>query len=257
MNPFRELVTLARANGVLWTAYFLLNRATGAVAAAADRRMQDREQRLQLPGINSLVRNREVWNSADWSHRGEKWTPSEEWKQALVDEVMRPYLRNGATVMEIGPGAGRWSSFLVGEAGHLILVDISDRCLELCRKQFAACSNVSYVLVDAPSLRDVAVDSVDLVWSFDVFVHIAPADTAAYLREFARVMRPGAVGVIHHPALGRSYGGYRSAVTAESFAQMVKDAGLHFVRQFDAWGDRQQFDVRMHRDVITVFERRV
>ena len=218
--------------------------------------MQRREQRHQLPGINSVLRNRDVWNSADWSHRGEKWTPSEEWKDALVEEVMRPHLRPGGTLLEIGPGGGRWSSFLQRDAGQLILVDISERCLQLCREQFAGCSNVSYVLVDSPSLRDVADASIDCIWSFDVFVHIAPGDTASYLREFARVMRPGAVAVIHHPGQGRSFGGYRSAVTAESFAAMVKDAGLQFVRQFDAWGDRQQFDVRMHRDVITIFERR-
>jgi ubiquinone/menaquinone biosynthesis C-methylase UbiE len=203
-----------------------------------------------------VLRNREVWNTADWSHKGEKWTPSEEWKNALVTEVMRPLLPDDAVVLEIGPGAGRWSSVLQRYARHLILVDISERCLQICREQFAACSNVSYVLVDSPSLPGLEHESVDFVWSFDVFVHIAPADTARYLRELARVMRIGAVGVIHHPGQARSHGGYRSAVTAESFTAMVKDAGLHFVRQFDAWGDRQQFDVRMHRDTITVFQRR-
>ena len=60
------------------------------------------------------------------------------------------------------------------------------------------------MLVDSPSLADVAPNSVDFVWSFDAFMHIAAADTASYLREFARVMRPGAVGVIHHPRQGRS-----------------------------------------------------
>jgi cyclopropane fatty-acyl-phospholipid synthase-like methyltransferase len=256
MNPVTELVTLVRANGILWSAYFLVNRATAAVAAAADRRMQSREQRHQLPGINSVLRNRDVWNTADWSHKGEKWTPSEEWKDALVTDVMLPHLAPGGTVLEIGPGAGRWSSFLQRQAQQLILVDISERCLRLCREQFAECSNVSYLLVDSPSLPGLNNESVDFVWSFDVFVHIAPGDTASYLRELARVMRQGAVGVVHHPGQGRSHGGYRSAVTAESFAAMVKDAGLHFVQQFDAWGDRQQFDVRRHRDAITVFERR-
>jgi hypothetical protein len=36
-------------------------------------------------------------------------------------------------------------------------------------------------------------------WSFDVFVHVAPADQAHYLGEIARVLRPDGVAAIPTP----------------------------------------------------------
>jgi SAM-dependent methyltransferase len=256
MSLVREARALVQSNGVSWTALFMLHRAAGALVRFADTRMQEREQRLKLPGMNSLSRNRDVWNTADWQQMGEQWSPSEAWKQALIDDVLLRYLPPHAdTVIEIGPGGGRWSEELQTRTRQLVLVDISTTCLDLCRARFNSATNIRYELVERPTLRFMADSSVDFVWSFDVFVHIAPDDTLAYLQEFARVLRPGCLGVLHHPGQARTFGGYRSAVTSESFVDMLKVAGLTFVRQFDSWGKDGQYDVRMHRDVITVFSR--
>jgi SAM-dependent methyltransferase len=255
VNRLNELRVLRNANGLLWATYFLVNRAAAAVAAFADARMQTREQRFRLPGINSVSRNRELWDRADWAQKGEQWSPSDEWKQGLASETFSKYVPANAVVLEIGPGAGRWSELLQPGARELVLVDISPRCLQLCRERFDGCTNVTYHMVQSPSLQMLSDASIDFMWSFDVFVHIAPADTTSYLNELARVMRRDAIGIIHHPGQGRTHGGYRSAVTAEWFIAAVKAAGLQFVRQFDSWGENGQFDVRLHRDAITVFRR--
>ena len=76
---------------------------------------------------NSSIDNRKRWSGYDWSGRGEEWNASSEWKQALIDDVLARWIPAGAVVLEIGPGAGRWSEFLVERASGLVLVDVNER----------------------------------------------------------------------------------------------------------------------------------
>ena len=133
-------------------------------------------------------------------------------------------------VLEIGPGASRWSAALQPRARRLILVDVSERPLALCRERFAEARNVEYVLSAGSDLPGVADSSVDAIWSFDVFVHIAPLDQAAYLAELPGSW-PGGVAVIHH-ADGRNLGdlpsrsGWRSPMSRNLFATLAAQRGL-------------------------------
>jgi SAM-dependent methyltransferase len=146
---------------------------------------------------NSVDDNRVSWADWDWSQRGEEWSLSDEWKAALIDDVIGRWIPRGSKVVEIGPGAGRWSEALASRASRLILVDISERPLELCRERLSTASNVEYVLSAGTELPGIANGSIDAVWSFDVFVHLAPRDQAAYLEEIGRVLAPGGVAVVH------------------------------------------------------------
>ena len=208
---------------------------------------------------NSPEENRRQWNQWDWSQLGEEWTASETWKQALVDEVLLPTIPAGGTVVEIGPGGGRWSVVLAPRAERLILVDVAQRPLELVRERLAGAGNVDYVLTDGSALTGVADASVDAVWSFDVFVHVAPRDQAAYLSEIARVLRPGGVAAIHH-ADGRNRGvapsrrGWRAPMTAELFGTLARERGLAVERVVRSWGgDRQALGA--FGDAISVLRR--
>ncbi len=94
-----------------------------------------------------------------------------------------------------------------------------------------------------------------MIWSFDVFVHIAPDDVERYVAEFARILRPGGRAIIHHAAEGGLHGGWRSSMTAEMFASFAAANGFTLVEQFDAWGDEGQFDVRRYHDTVSVIEK--
>jgi 2-polyprenyl-3-methyl-5-hydroxy-6-metoxy-1,4-benzoquinol methylase len=176
-----------------------------------DRRLA-REQRRGVLGPahrrwrdNSAMANRDRWSLWDWSGGGEEWNASPEWKEALVEHVLLRWIPQDQVVLEIGAGAGRWSAVLHPRAWSLILVDVTERPLALCRERFAEAQNVEYVLSSGNKLSDIANSSVDAIWSFDVFVHVRPVDQAAYLAEVARVLTPGGVAVIHH-ADGRNLG---------------------------------------------------
>jgi SAM-dependent methyltransferase len=228
-----------------------------------DVRLRAEQGRLELGPAhlawsgNSAARNRDRWTGWDWSRAGEEWTASPEWKAALIDDVLERLMPPRGVLLEIGPGAGRWSRALLARATRLILVDVSPRPLELCRAALADASNVDYILSSGCDLPGVADASVDAVWSFDVFVHVAPTDQAGYLREIARVLAPDGLAVIHH-ADGRNRGrapsrqGWRAPMSRGLFARLAADAGLALERQFDSWGASGEFDLAAYADAITV-----
>jgi len=192
---------------------------------------------------------REVWSGWDWSTGGEEWNESPEWKASLIEHVLGPSVTGGGVVVEIGPGAGRWTEHLRERAERLILVEATDEVLDLTRARFGEDPGVSFVRTGGSDLPGVADGSVDTVWSFDVFVHFAPLDTAGYLAEVARVLRPGGVATIHHSG-GRNRRGWRAPMTARLFANLAAERGLEVERQFDSW-EGGRFDVRPFGDVIT------
>ena len=72
---------------------------------------------------------------------------------------------------------------------------------------------IVYIRTDGANLPGVETESVDVVWSFEAFVHMLPVDVAAYVGEIARVLRPGGTAVIHHAGrLDRS--GWRAPMSA-------------------------------------------
>ncbi|MFH0947074.1 MAG: class I SAM-dependent methyltransferase, partial [Planctomycetota bacterium] len=127
--------------------------------------------------------------------------------------------------------------------------------------------------------------SIDLVWSYDSFVHIEKSAIQSYFHEFARVLRPGGKAVIHHA--GRRHAtlplgflrrlslpgrwtyqvlsmkrdtdggrdGDRSHVSRELVLQMARRAGLAVLQQTDSWGEAGEFNCRRFNDAITILRR--
>jgi SAM-dependent methyltransferase len=212
-------------------------------------------------GGNSASDNEERWDGWDWSELGEEWTASPEWKQGLIDDVLLRVVPAGGTVLEIGPGGGRWSVVLAPRAERLILVDVSERVLAVCRQQLGSREQVSYVRSSGSDLPGVPDRSIDAVWSFDVFVHFAPLDQAGYLDEIARVLRPGGVAAVHH-ADGRNRGelpsraGWRAPMSAGLFAALAEERGLEVQEQIRSWSGGRH-DLSAFGDVISVLECKV
>jgi SAM-dependent methyltransferase len=154
-----------------------------------------------------ISKNLEVWNETwDWSRGGEEWsewwggTPPL-WFGGILPRI-HPFIPTG-TILEIGPGFGRWTRYLKDCCDRLVIVDLSERCIEHCRERFADASNIAFHVNDGRSLEMIEDRSIDFAFSFDSLVHADDDVLGAYLSELARKLGPDGVGFVHHSNAGR------------------------------------------------------
>ena len=136
---------------------------------------------------------------------GNEWSSA--WGSAVAEwhSTILPRLHQWVpthTVLEIAPGFGRWTEYLKDLAQHLILVDLTEKCITACRERFAIASNISYSVDDGRSLRAAGDMSIDFIFSFDSLVHVEADVIEAYLHEFARTLKSNGVAFIHHSNIG-------------------------------------------------------
>jgi ubiquinone/menaquinone biosynthesis C-methylase UbiE len=258
MNLLNIGKKLVQENGLYWTFLYTLYWSTRYFLKAnlhgLNKTIVRLEERRNLPGFNTPATAADIWDLLPWEkERGEEWTVSAEWKKSLIDEVLLNYIKPGTAVLEIGPGAGRWTEILQPIARELFAVDVSAKALDMCKNRLASAANVRFFLTRDANLEFIPDKTINAIWSFDVFVHINPRDTDGYLKEFKRVLVPGGIAVIHHPKDGGLHGGCRSRMTAQLFTSLLEKHGLTLFRQFDSWGENGRFNLSRYCDCISVF----
>jgi len=247
-----------KENGLLWTGLVGMYYVASAIGEKAFALAAGLRTKRGLPGMNSVGMNKVIWENWDWSGKGEEWSPSAEWKQSVIRTLLIPNIPEASTVVEIGPGGGRWTGELQARAGRLIGIDISEAAVRECQKRFAGCANAQFFVGSGADLGRVETGSTDAIWSFDVFVHINKPQFEAYTKEFARVLKPGGRGVVHHGAVGGATGGWRSDVTTAEVERFLSGAGLRVNAQLSSWRDgEEEVKAGLYGDVVTVFEKDV
>jgi SAM-dependent methyltransferase/GT2 family glycosyltransferase len=239
----------------------------GAWRMAAEARLRASEAVRAGAGAgrdNTVIDNLAQWDVRDaWDRDGDEWDGQarscgigyEAWKAGMIARY-EPFFPRGGTLLEIGPGHGRWSRWLVERAGLLVLCDVSPNCLDACRGRLAGMGRFRGHLSHAADLPADLTGAVDAVWSYDCFVHIAPAECERYLAEIARVLRPGGVAVIHHADRRTGFlehvadwwrravrrdsdpageSGWRSKLSRRGIRQQAARAGLVVDRQETTW----------------------
>jgi ubiquinone/menaquinone biosynthesis C-methylase UbiE len=243
-------------NGFLWTFLMGVYYAASAIAERAFAGASNLRTSRGIPGMNSPAMNKIIWENWDWSDKGEEWTTSREWKDSVIKRFLKPNIANGAVVVEIGPGGGRWTGELQRRASRLIGIDISKTCVAECRRRFAGVGNAEFWVGNGSNLEGVSSASVDAIWSFDVFVHINRPQFESYAEEFARVLRPGGVGIIQHGAVGGQKGGWRSNLTENDVDSILHSVGLKVVEKIGTWLDTGcEFKAGLYDDLVTVFRK--
>jgi ubiquinone/menaquinone biosynthesis C-methylase UbiE len=121
-------------------------------------------------------------------------------EQRLFALAVAPSLTQDARVVEIGPGVGKWTVRIAPLVREVVVVDVSEAMLERthARVQAAGMRNVSFTLGSGRDLEQLQSERFDLVFGYDVFVHVSLEDTVGYLGEIARVLRDGGLSVLHH-----------------------------------------------------------
>lgn len=153
-------------------------------------------------------------------------------------------------VLELACGHGRHAEVAAKRAGKLIVADIHEANLEICRQRLSDHTNVEYLLNNGYDYQPVPANSLTAIYCYDAMVHFSPDVVASYLADCGRVLVPGGHAFFHHsnyPApLDRSYGSNphaRNHMTAGLFAELASQAGLEVVtQQVISWGGIEDLD---------------
>jgi SAM-dependent methyltransferase len=159
--------------------------------------------------VPSLEANQQRWAGHHWSKGGDEWSTlaggtDRWWHGILLPRLMPMLYRLPAKphILEIAPGHGRWTQYLLHHAGTLTAIDIDKGCLDACAKRFGG--RMHGVLGDGYTLGGPAErikGPIDFCFSYDSLVHAELDVMGSYLRELSRVLRPGAFAVLHHSNL--------------------------------------------------------
>lgn len=164
-----------------------------------------------MPSINENIKE---WNDDyDWHLDGELWSKAwggsaAQWYGCIYPRVRR--FLPASVILEIAPGFGRWTEFLLPHCDTLIGIDVSPKCIEACRRRFADHRGARFESNDGRSISMVADSSIDLAFSFDSLVHVEAEVIADYLGELARVLKPDGIAFLHHS----NYGAYERSSRA-------------------------------------------
>jgi len=160
----------------------------------------------------SVEQNLQLWNERyDWSKSGDEWSNAWGGTDTMWQNSLYPRIKQflpAKTILEIAPGFGRCTQYLKNYCERLIVVDLSPRCIEACKKRFAADSHISYHVNDGSSLDMIADRSIDFVFSFDSLVHVQANVMEAYVKQLGSKLKDTGWGFLHHSNLG-SYRGIR------------------------------------------------
>lgn len=116
----------------------------------------------------------------------------------VVKRYLRPHVEPGSVVLEIGPGGGRWTQFLIG-AREVVLVELNPQFFRYLRKRFRKHRHkLRFYKTSGYELYEIEDGSIDFVFSFGTFVHIDPVGINEYLGEIRRVLRPGGTTTLQY-----------------------------------------------------------
>ena len=250
------------------------------------------ERRIAPGRKNRKYTVQEFWDGYAWPEDGDEWKgqaircskPYHEWKMSLLET----FISETSVVLEIASGRGRWAKEIIQHCKELILVDTSLLCMEFCRNAFSSFDHIKYIVNDGKSLPSVDENVVDLVYSFDSFVHFDKSTIVSYLNEIHRVLKPNMKAIIHHAGrkhaflwlsflrtkkwnntscelwryltMSGSWGsdndGGRSAMSVRLFKKLAIESGLEVLNQVQYWGNNNEFGVPRFDDCITVLRKK-
>jgi len=149
-----------------------------------------------------------------------------------------------AATLDLAAGHGRNSNKLKDLARELWIVDINQTCIDACKARFAAYRGpcrMHFHVNDGASLAFIPDSSLTLVYSWDAAVHFDKRVIEKYIHEFARIMKPGARGFLHHSNYGTiapdpesnwmKNPSWRSTMTADLMREYCRNEGLEVLSQ--------------------------
>jgi SAM-dependent methyltransferase len=144
----------------------------------------------------------------------------------VVHNYISPYLTKKSVVLEIGPGGGRWTRYLL-QAKEIILVDLNAEFFPYLKNRAGKLtSKMRFKQTAGYELGGIDLDSVDFIFTFGTFVHIDPDGIDSYLGEMKRVLKPGGIAVVQYADKNK-----KAARERKGFSDMNCDRMNTFVQK--------------------------
>jgi SAM-dependent methyltransferase len=129
-------------------------------------------------------------------------------------------LKPGDRVFELGCGVGRIGRELAGEVARWHGLDISENMLDVARERLQGIGDAHFDALSGPRLPMLADASQDKGYCVAVFIHMDKEDMVLYLRDVARVLRPGGLFYFDHWNLAHPVGWKRFAMEVDQAARV-------------------------------------
>lgn len=156
--------------------------------------MPDLSTEIHINMLNNSIKRGETDSSVYGMHWGD---PSEKPFLAFVrDRWCAPFVNPTHTAIEIGPGGGRWTRYLLGFE-KLHAVDYHQELLDELSKNYKT-PNLNLIKNDGSDFPGIEDKSVDFIFSFGCFVHLDVEIISKYLTNIRRVLKPGGNVVIQY-----------------------------------------------------------
>jgi len=121
------------------------------------------------------------------------------------ENVLKPYIHEGMTVLEVGSGMGFFTlsmARLVGESGHVVCVDLQEKMIRTLKKRAVRAGLIDRVELRVCTPTSLGIDDleekIDFALLFAV-VHEVP-DAKRFLSEILRSLRKGGLLLFSEPA---------------------------------------------------------
>lgn len=155
--------------------------------------------------------------------------------------------------VELACGRGRHVPHYIDYAGHITLVDILEKNIDLCRMRFSGADQISYVVNNGYDLSALPSDHYTSLFTYDSMVHFELLDIANYLKETYRILRPGGKALFHHSNNDSDYkASYDNAAESRSFMSKTIFAYLAYRAGFEIEDQRIVDWVEPELDCLTL-----
>jgi SAM-dependent methyltransferase len=166
---------------------------------------------------------------------GLEWGDPDVWDplRFIRDRYVLPFVNPEHTAVEIGPGGGRWTRYLL-DFKAIYAVDYYDELLAELRKTFARHQNVKLIKNNGTDFPGISAQSIDYILSFGCFVHLNQTLIDGYLRHIKTILKPGGNAVIHYSdknkIMAQVIPGF-SENTPEQMRARVQGHGYRIIRE--------------------------
>ncbi len=197
--------------------------------------------------------NKSTWETHyDWREAGEEWSTAWGGSEAHWVGSIYPRLHRflpAPRILEIAPGFGRWTKFLIPLCNEFVGIDLSEKCIDACRDRFASVTHARFFTNDGHSLEAAPERAFDLIFSFDSLVHAEYPVLKSYIPQVLAKLSAGGVAFLHHSnllAFNNTIGVPHSrgvTVSADAVADLIyRDGGTILIQEIVNWSEDHLID---------------